>query len=243
MKNIFFSSKLKFKYNVFLYLIILFLGISPNIQAEQNKAQQKNEDVDCSTVVSNLQSKNNNLSASLVNLDSLLGAQTAVDVPLTVLFQIELNNENAIQNRITELSKLTTQSNILQLSEFVLFQKCAIQNKQIDLLEDTLKKQIQLNTKRLTFLNLNKSERDSLIAAFESARQQNIDKKQIEQKLSESKELLERAQTNLIKSEKDISTGKNITDEKLMSAQSLLEKFMVDTETEHIQFIDNIKNE
>src|SRR5690606_31994874 len=50
-------------------------------------------------------------------------------------------------------------------------------------------------------------------------------------------------QINLIKSDRSISKSRGASSEALISARSLLEKFLIDIEVEHIEFINEVKNE
>lgn len=221
-------------------LVFIGFGFCGAINAQANSLASE---TDCSSVIESLQYKNSNLSAALLSIDSLLHSKSVVEVPLATLFQVDLGDEKDIATRVAELSQLTTNVNVLKQPEFKNFNSCAKRLQKEDLLHDVVKKQIELNSRKLDFLRLDKSTRDLLIAAFGSATRLHSDKKHIEQQLSDSRESLERAQINLIKSDRSISKSRGASSEALISARSLLEKFLIDIEVEHIEFINEVKNE
>ncbi|MCB0368276.1 MAG: hypothetical protein KDD45_02265, partial [Bdellovibrionales bacterium] len=220
------------------FLFIFFLSL--NVLGQNSK---KKEALDCVKVLENLKTKNTNLTESLKSIGSLLGSKTIATVPLTILFQIDIKDEKEISKRISELAKLTTEKEILQQSDFKTFLSCAKEQSNSELLDESVKKQALLNAKRLSFLKLDSSFRENLISTFDSSRRQFTDKQYIEQQLLESQHSLESAQTNLIKNEQNVSSQDNEIKENFLSAQTLLEKFIVDIETEHIEFIEKIKKE
>ncbi len=206
-------------------------------------ASEGNSVTDCSAVLNNIQTKSDNLDAALISIDSLIESKGPAEVPLTILFQANLMDEESIKKRVTELSKQTEKSVILDQDEYKNYSGCAKDEKSQSLLSQVAEKQAALNTKRLNFLKREKSARDNLIATFEAARQKDLESYQIEKQLAESKESLGKAQAGLITSEKSMSNESDAFDDELLSARSLLEKFVVDIETEHIDFLEHIKIE
>lgn len=224
--------------SILILINTLLIFINDTSLAIENK-----EDLNCDSIITNLQIKNNNLVLAIESVNLLLDSKSSVDLPLSALFQIDLRNDNIISDRITELSNQITEEEILKLPEYNRYLKCSLDEKQSVLLKDVAKKQTILNKKKLTFLKLNKSFRDSLVATFEENRQQLSNNQILEKQLSESKQSLESAQSNLIGNENDLSNTVPLLDEPLSSARSILEKFAIDIETEQIEFINNIKFE
>jgi hypothetical protein len=228
---------------IFSGLIRLILSVVFTFFSVIGMAAEQTSNIDCPMAINNLQSKNSNLDSALISMASLLGSKGPVDVPLTVLFQVNLEDEESVKKRISELSKLTNRAEILKQEEYKDYSECAKDEKSMNLVSQAAEKQAALNTKRLLFLKTERSERGNLIATFEAARQKDLDSYQIEKQLAESKESLGQAQAGLITSEKSISKESDFSGDELLSARSLLEKFVVDIETEHIGFLENIKTE
>lgn len=199
--------------------------------------------IDCSVILGNLQTKNDNLAAALISVDSLIGANGPADVPLTVLFQANLVDEESVKKRITELSKQTEKSVILGQDEYKKYRDCAKDEKSKDLVTQVAEQQAILNSKRLIFLKNEKSARDNLIATYKAERQKHVESFQLENQLAESKESLGKAQAGLITAEKSMSYEGDSSDDELLSARTLLENFIIDIETEHISFLEHIKTE
>lgn len=224
-----------------LFVILIFSGF---IVAEaQSETVQKDKPQDCSQVISNLVSKNTNLSLALTSINSLLMSKPDVEVPLSTMFQVDLKAPGSVLARIAELSNLGTEDKILNLSEFKIFSLCAKSHREKNLLADTIGKQIELNNKRLEFLELSKEARDILISAYMALRQQSADKQQIDVQLNISKTSLGQAQTNLLESENESAKIASPVLEKILSSRALLEKFVIDIETEHIAYINKVKEE
>lgn len=206
-------------------------------------ASEGNSLTDCSVALNNLQTKSDNLSAALTSIEALVESKGPAEVPLTILFQANLMDEESIKKRVTELSKQTETGVILAQDEYENYRDCAKDEKNKTLLSQVAEKQAALNTKRLNFLKREKSVRDNLIATFKAARQKELEFYQIEKQLAESKESLGKAQTGIITNEKSMPNESDAFGDELLSARSLLEKFVVDIETEHIDFLEHIKIE
>lgn len=219
-----------------LSLIIIYL-------TSISLASEGNSPSDCSSTLSDLQTKSDNLAAALISLDSLIESKGPVEVPLTILFQANLADEDSIKKRIAELSQQTESGVILDQDEYKNYEFCAKDKKSQNLVSQVAEKQATLNTKRLNFLKREKSVRDNLIATFEAARQKELESYQIEKQLSESKVSIGKAQAGLMANEKSMSNEGDAFNDELLSARSLLEKFVVDIETEHINFLEHIKIE
>lgn len=228
---------------IFSGLTCLILSVVFSFFSGIGLAAEETSNIDCPMAINNLQAKSSNLDAALISMVSLLDSKGPVDVPLTVLFQVNLEDEESVKKRIAELSKLTNKSEILKQEEYKDYSGCAKDEKSMNLVSQAAEKQAALNTKRLLFLKTERSERDNLIATFEAARQKDLDSYQIEKQLAKSKGSLGQAQTGLITSEKSISKENDFSGDELLSARSLLENFIVDIETEHIGFLENIKTE
>lgn len=234
---------MKIKPTYFSYITSLPLSLIFIFLSSISLASEGNSVTDCSAVLNNIQTKSDNLDAALISIDSLIESKGPAEVPLTILFQANLMDEESIKKRITELSKQTEKGVILNQDEYKNYSGCAKDEKSQSLLSQVAEKQAALNTKRLNFLKREKSARDNLIATFEAARQKDLESYHIEKQLAESKESLGKAQAGLITAEKSTSNEGDAFDDELLSARSLLEKFVVDIETEHIDFLENIKLE
>lgn len=224
-------------------LIGLFLASVASFLVPVSLSQAAEDSGACSATMSNLQTKNSNLTSALAGIDSLLNAKGIAEMPLTVLFLVDLQDDEAITKRISDLSVNSEAEKVIEQSEYKDYQQCSLSTEDKVLLEDTIQKQALLNQKRLGFLKLEKPVRQNLIDLFESARQSSVDHRQINKELSDGQLSLVRAQTNLIMSEKEASERNGLTNEDSASVRPMLDSYLVDVETEHIDFLNNVKSE
>lgn len=206
-------------------------------------ASQEISAVKCQAIIESLRLKSEYLNSAQVSIDSLLGSESRASVPLNVLFQVDLQDEIAVKKRIADLSKLTELNDILQTDEFINYKECSADAKILSLVMNSATKQADLNLKRLLFLNKDRSERDSLLSAYETLRQQGLELLQLENQLSASRDSLIQAQAALLEREKNIAKETAFTEDEILLANSNLEQFVVAIEKEHIEFIDKIKSQ
>jgi hypothetical protein len=220
--------------------IILATSIS-SLGAPVTLPQIKNEN--CTLVFENLNSKNSNLDKLILSSQSILDGKPTADIPISALFQANINDPVSVSARTKTLSGELTKEQISISDEFKAFVSCAKEAKQKQFLDQVIAKQIELNFNRLSFLKLDKDKRDLLLSSYEALRQQSAEKYKIEKQLSESKALKDKAQSNLLEQEKVSTADLSLAHEKILGAQSEIEKHLVNIEAEHIDFIQNIIDE
>src|SRR5690606_2617289 len=94
---------------------------------------------------------------------------------------------------------------------------------------------------KIAFLKLEEGKRSALLNAYELKRKKFTDQNGIENQLNSSRAALNLAQQNLEEAESKAANSKVGESESILVAQSLLDKFVVDIETEHIQFVEALK--
>jgi hypothetical protein len=197
--------------------------------------------VDCSAIGNEIESRISTLSKMHESLDSLMGSGTVAEVPLTVLFQVDLTNVKQINERKKELKRLSSSKVILSSLEFKKYLSCTIDDsdKVISNLSET---QAQINSKKLAFLELEEDKRETLAATYQAKRKTADDQFALQTQLLKSQTALESAQSELMKSEEETSKQNDSDTELILVAKSSIDKFLVGLESEHIDFIGKLKD-
>jgi hypothetical protein len=210
---------------IFSLLIFVFISFGP---LDEGRAQFKTPD-QCVDAIENLTVRLQNLEKIKKSIESLMGSGSTFDIPLSVLFQLNMSDVDELAQRKVELANSNTPSALASNLLFVPFQKCEDLETQ-RLLVKYLDLYKEVNFKKLSFLQLNDDERNSLIAAYESQKLNIGANQTVENQLSQSKSALNEAQISLQEVKDTDSQTKAILDQKL-----------VDLETEHLGFIEKVK--
>lgn len=204
---------------------------------------QNTEKNDCHHALINLQKKNEELKSKLSAVNALLDSKENTDLSLLEIFGFDLKDQIAATKSINELSTQGTEQEVRELPEFTPFKKCLANPPFSRTLDDAILTQTLLSTKKLGFLKLKTSDRDALIMSFESNQQKRFDRQKIEKQRSDSQESLEEARANIGKENSSNLPTHNQQNDNVNSAKLNIEQFIVEIESEHIEFIDKIKKE
>ncbi|MBY0517309.1 MAG: hypothetical protein K2P81_10390 [Bacteriovoracaceae bacterium] len=209
--------------------LFLLLGLSFQTLAITPQCEQKLEDIN--TRLATIQKMTQ-------AINTLLGQGTGSDFPLTVLFKVDLSDVDNIQERIKELKLESQQENLLNNPQLKVEATCTQALLKRD---ELIRAQIEFNHKKVEFLSLTKERRSLLESSYKSLREKSSNTQALENELATSNETLKLAQEKLNESEESASKQTDTQLESLLTAQTLLEKFLVDVESENIQFLNVIK--
>ncbi len=175
------------------------------------------------------------------SMDTFIGKKEGYDVPLTLLFQVDLNDLDAVIKRKAELEKVKDLEQVLKIEEFKSYQSCASTPELKELVQTVAGLQVQLNGQKIKALEMSSEERAFLIASYENQRLNQTSSLDLNGQLSESQSALKDANAELIKSEEASSKKDEDKSEDILVARSSIEKFIIDIETEHISFLENFR--
>lgn len=199
---------------------------------------------DCDQILKSIPEKIETLERKIGAVDDLLNAQNRALLPLTVLFQVDLSDEKSVEKRAEELKKLQDKKEILAFDEYAPFGKCSKDIAVIEALGDLLERHVTLNEKKLSFLSLPADKRVLLTELFETSLKNTASERNLESQLDQSeasidaaKEVIQETESESIET-KDLSKG-----DEFLSAMTLLGNFIIDVESEHIEFINFVKKE
>lgn len=199
---------------------------------------------DCESLLKVTSEKIEILERKIGAVEDLLKAQNRAVMPLTVLFQVDLKDEKSVQKRAEELGKLQEKKEILATEEYAPFAKCSEKGAIIEALDELLQSHITLNKKKLSFLSLPSDKRVLLIDLFETALKNSASERNLESQLDQSEASIDAAKETIQETESEsIETVDSSKGDELLSAMTLLGNFIIDIESEHIEFIKFIKKE
>jgi hypothetical protein len=222
-----------------LVLLITFVGSPMRTQGE-TPVSLKTEPDSCKEASKELSIKFDGLQRVNASLDSLMGLASTYDLPLQVVFQVDFNRPETIAKRIAELSKNVEIEKIYSPLTSSQTTHCKLATIQ-KILKDITQEQSKINSKKIEFLNLDASKRAALISEYEAKRKKNSDQFSVDKQISGTREALIQAQRNLEQAEINTS-HENVDDlESFLVAQATINKFSVDIEKEHLDFVEALK--
>ncbi len=173
-------------------------------------------------------------------LRGLHGKQSA-EVPLNVLFRVPLESEVDVAGALAALKESGNTDYLLQQGALRTLADCAVTADQKRELNVLAASSLELNNLKIEFLRLPLDDRLALIATYESARKQLQEQTQINAQLDASKATLAKAQTELTRGEQE--STKIEASEDLATARMLLDRYLVEVESEQISYIESIKKQ
>jgi hypothetical protein len=220
---------------LFTSCFVLFVCPCAFAQAAASTYNEK-----CADESKNLSIRLQSLAKISSSLDSLLGSEKSYAVPLKVIFQVDLSNPALVEKRIQELSKSLEFESVFASLGLSKATACTISDLKASLSE-FVKQQETINAKKVEFLKLESEKRSALLNSYETNRKKYSDQNGIENQLISSQTALGVAQQNLNEAESKAGNLAAGDSEEILIAQSSLDKFVVDVETEHIKFVAALK--
>ncbi|PIS09810.1 MAG: hypothetical protein COT73_12710 [Bdellovibrio sp. CG10_big_fil_rev_8_21_14_0_10_47_8] len=216
-----------------LAFVVLASGCFAQAQVAESQLDKK-----CQINQKELETRQTTLDQLGSSLDTLLGLGNLPQVPVTVLFQIDLGNQKEVHRRIKELSALSEPVSILSSSEFKKYSECGAAVDKV--LRELAVQQSAVNRRKIEFLQMAPSKRESLISAFEAKRKLQTDEFGLQKQLTSSQGALTAAQEALVKAEEGTAVQTDDDLEPILVARSSVEKYLVDLESEQIEFLQVI---
>jgi len=209
---------------------------SDNTLKTQEKLKSK-----CEVMLEKFSSNKKVLEQMMSGLKTLLGEGSSLEVPVNVIFQVDLQNDEQIELRKNEILGLV--KNRSELSDFNSEEliKCSKSTLDQVKLNQVIEFEVEFLKNKFDFLSLEREQRNSLIASYESRRDSNRGQKELEIELNKSQKALESAKEALNQSEKESANKIESEQELIVVARASLEKYLIDLEGEHIAFIENLK--
>jgi len=122
---------------------------------------------DCKKLSEELAAKTELSEQKLKGLNSLIGPFGDPTVPLEVIFQIDVQTEPQVAQRVKALSALATKEDIAKSKEFADLKKCVAMSVET---EKLLLLRLEINTKKIQFFKLDFAKRQELVSAYETSR-------------------------------------------------------------------------
>jgi hypothetical protein len=225
-----------------LIYVVIFLTVFVSNASAQNSAQPSAK---CAEVAKEIEYRKEHLLTILSSLQSLLEGGVTSDVPLSVLFQVDFTDTAQVEQRKKELVAYDKPEAIKKLPEFSDWWKCAESLSLEQSIEEVAKTLATVNARKIAFFNLEQEKRQSILRSYEAARNKGEADTEMKNELKKSRKSLVRAQQDLIQSEVQSAQDRTEMSENIVVARSSVEKFLVDIESEFIEFIDglNVKKE
>lgn len=199
---------------------------------------------DCQSLLGTLEEKIAATDKKVQAVEVLLEAKNKAEIPLTVLFQIDLKDEKSVEKRKLELSELSDQKKILASKEFAPFAACAEKAEFLPPLTALTEKYALLAEKKLAFLELPEDKRVLLIDLFEASLNNSASERNLDSQLTQSEASIDKAKSAILETENESIKSQDASQgEELLAASTLLGNFIIDIESEHIEFIKFIKKE
>lgn len=198
-------------------------------------------DNDCKKFDQNLEAQISLHQSQLKSLLSLMGAGEDYLLPLSDLFEVDLNSPQQIKKRVQEIANLIKPESVLETPEIKKLKKCSGQKYAKDNLEVLARSIAQLNKQKIVFLEMNKKDRDSYIASYGEKRSKSKSSHFIDDQLN--KTIQER---NLIQKKLDEMPSDNNIEEQttiglITKSRTELTGYALNVANEQIAFLEQIK--
>lgn len=193
----------------------------------------------CDDVSHSVEEKVAKLTKLIQSTDSLLSSGADAEIPLSEIFQVDLFDDSAINSRIEEMGQFLSEAGLLATQEYKKIENCFKDPKKDKSLQELLQKELSLNQKKLDFLRLSAEKRKGLIEDYSETQKSLSSTKNLESELSKSQASIEAAQSNLTGVKEDAYDG--VQSDDLRSGVTRLDKFIIEVESEHIEFIQFFK--
>lgn len=219
-----------------IFILIYLLLLPLQVQASKNQAAQG-----CEEFHESLEKKISSLNRFLISTEALLSSGPNAEIPLPDIFKVDLTNEKEIASRIEELSQLLSKAEVLAQEEYKKLESCFKDSKD-ESFEGIISKEVSLNQRKLEFLKLPPEKREALMASYAETQKNFSNSKNLESQLSKSQASIDEARTSLTRAETDGFAGEENNDS-LTTGLKRLDQFIIDIESEHIEFIEFFKRE
>ncbi len=198
-------------------------------------------DNDCKKFDQNLEAQISFHQSQLKSLLSLMGASEDFLVPLSDLFEVDLNNPQQIKKRVQEIANLIKPESVLETPEIKKLKKCSDQKHAKDNLEILARSIAQLNKQKIVFLEMNKKDRDTYIVNYGKKRSKSKTSEFINDQLN--KTVKER---NIIQKKLDDIPSASDPEEQttiylINQAKAELMAYTINVANEQITFLEQIK--
>lgn len=222
------------------FLIFFFSAFFLLVQTSTANSQPLKKGADCEEVSAEILSRKETLIKMNSSLEALLGKGEVLEIPLTVLFQVDLKDSEKIKQRRSELSELVKPEKIAALDDIKKYEAC-VDSSDARLIQDIVDLQIKFNEKKIDFFDIGPEQRDSLISSYVARREKIKGQEDLEYQLMKSKNALETARAALLESEEKSANEDKTVLESILVARSSIEKTLIDLESEHIVFIEKLR--
>lgn len=167
-----------------------------------------------------------------LNQKNLVGA-----VPLSGLFTIDLADQVSVEKRIAEFKALLSAKSY-QVEPFSTLLKCAMDGNSKARIQKLLNLSKEITVARLKFLSLPIEARNALVLAYQSQNTRNQDIEHLDELQQSTRVKLSEAQSNLDVAESNATGQKDAAERDLAGYQALVEKYLLDIETNQLAFLD-----
>lgn len=171
---------------------------------------------------------------SLVSLKSILSKEKRGSVPVSALFSIDLKNNEAIKNRINELSK-SSEKTLRESPPFKKWITCFKNNASIS---SAIQNQLAIDQLKIQILELPEDERSNLLSLYQIRFSQSKDLTLLDSEQTAVKNNQQKATERLEKAESDASQNTDGLEKEFAGNKAILENFLVDLENNQLSFIE-----
>lgn len=182
-----------------------------------------------------------NLEKQISSLRFLLEKEGAPILPLELVFQIDVKDQEQVSRRLKEVRNFSTIESVLKSRETEGFAQCNSDPKFKVIFQNVSERIANLNSLKLKFFEFPIDKRAIFVDNYTSQRVLRTNKNSIEQDVQETETALNDAQNKLGEASEDLADGTSQpNDEDLAVAVTSLQQYLADYASEHLDFLKTI---
>ncbi|MBL7545556.1 MAG: hypothetical protein JNL11_17185 [Bdellovibrionaceae bacterium] len=198
---------------------------------------------DCTQSQAWLNTKNISIEKQITSLLSLLEKSGTPQVPIELIFQVDIVDQEQVNRRLSEIRKLTSTENVLKTTELKKQSHCFLESPLKSAFISYLKRVADLNLLKVKFFELPKETRVVLVKDYNSQRISSGERTTARKEVEKVEADLAEAQKKLNENFEDSlnSSANSPYDETVIVAKSTLQQYLVDYASEHLEFLKAVE--
>ncbi|MBX3020144.1 MAG: ATP-binding protein [Bdellovibrionales bacterium] len=194
------------------------------------------------SIETTLRSKNINLEKQINSITFLIEKSGFPQLPLELIFQVDVTDSEQVKRRLLEVRKLTTVDSVQKTRDYEALLRCATEAKEQSEIAEYAKRAADLNILKVKFFEFPEDKQRVLVENYISQRSLSNDRATVQKEVQKTEAALVKAQNQLNQSSETLDdSGGTSKDEDLAVAKTTLQQYLADYATEHLEFLKLIE--
>ena len=199
-------------------------------------------DSQCTSTSTALKSKSSNLEKQIESITFLIEKSGFPQLPLELVFQVDVTDSEQVKRRLLEVRKLTTVDSVQKTRDYEALLRCTSEAKEQSEIAEYARRVAYLNILKVKFFEFPEDKQKVLVENYISQRSLSNDRATVQKEVQKTEAALTEAQSKLSQSSETFGDSDGASkDEDLAVAKTTLQQYLADYATEHLEFLNLIE--